>query len=344
MASLKGLLRTSLKWDQKYLKALVRSIHEHSRCPGADLAFLFQQAPLECSVVCPRTRHAWRTRLLNTIFHSSDQIFGTGAVMLATFIDREWAVCDQMLKQFDLDAAKQKVRNAMKGMNFIGVFEPAQYVNKQWKTKGRIGNLVAFHCHMIVWDTSVSKLRRHKKAIADRFSPIDPGRSYPMLNNLRTLRNLLTVTRYLTKMPFEGYSSNARSNGSIALASAALDPAHHYTMFQHLKTYSVDDVWFAGGAGAWMLGEARKLFYLPSVVKGVEDWVRRGEERRRKRTTKWVHGRLSIGNDGRCTECDQALSGPRKATRINNELIRHNWVCETCGHRFTTSTRLIPVK
>jgi hypothetical protein len=98
------------------------------------------------------------------------------------------------------------------------------------------------------------------------------------------------------------------------------------------------------GYGIPWLNLRGKLFDLPSVVEGMEDRARRGEERRRKRTTKWVHDRLSIGNDGRCTECDQALSGPRMVKRINNDQIRHHWVCETCGHSFTTATRLVPLK
>jgi hypothetical protein len=51
--------------------------------------------------------------------------------MWASIADREWAYCDRDIA-FNYHAAKQKLRNAFKSMNFIGVIEPAYYPKVKW--------------------------------------------------------------------------------------------------------------------------------------------------------------------------------------------------------------------
>ena len=91
--------------------------------------------------------------------------------MMATFVDQSWAFPDHEIG-FDFNVAKQKVRNAFEGFDYIGAFEPAVYPNEELTTESGTGSLVSFHAHVIVWCTSESKLRRHKLKIAKRFTPL----------------------------------------------------------------------------------------------------------------------------------------------------------------------------
>ena len=86
---------------------------------------------------------------------------------MVTFIDLSWAFPIDNIK-FDLDAAKQKVRNALTGLSFIACFEAACYTNEEWETDGVSGKLVSFHCHALVWATNRSQLVRRRAKINPR--------------------------------------------------------------------------------------------------------------------------------------------------------------------------------
>ena len=167
-----------------------------------------------------------------------------------------------------------------KGMNFIGVIEPGYYPKVKWERDGQVGCLVSFHAHIVVWDTSESKLRRHLRKIKVRFLPVAPDdRKNTTLNQLKTLKDLLKALRYSTKMPFEGYDRKKKTNesedgedesnsdeqndkklgpNSIEQSHVKLRAIHHYRLFRFTRKHSVFDAWFAGGEGTKLLRDARQ--------------------------------------------------------------------------------------
>jgi hypothetical protein len=187
--------------------------------------------------------------------------------MWASIADRDWACCDRHI-DFDYKAAKQKIRNAFTGMNFIGVIEPGHYPNIECETDGRVGCLISFHAHIVVWDTSESKLRRHQRRIRARFQPVVHGDSNtPKLYELKTLKDLVKALRYSTKMPFKGYDREEKSKDgdekddlkparyigtdpsptSIEQSDVELQAIHHLWLFALMRKRSLFDAWFAGG-------------------------------------------------------------------------------------------------
>src|SRR3954454_11962707 len=60
---------------------------------------------------------------------------------LATFIDAAWACPDTHI-EFDLNRAKQRVRNALSRCSFIAGFEAACYVTEEWEKGRSRGKLV----------------------------------------------------------------------------------------------------------------------------------------------------------------------------------------------------------
>ena len=177
-----------------------------------------------------------------------------GAVMLATFADHAWACCDRAFN-FDFDKAKQKIRNALSGMDYIAAIEAGVYPHTQWTTDGVTGCLVSFHCHAVVWGTSKSVLRRHQAKIADRFEPVhEDDKKLPFLKNLKTLKDVLKALRYLTKMTLEGY----RRKSSGTQEHVPLDAGHHYRLFKFLRGRSLFDAWLAGGKGTEVLRRAKR--------------------------------------------------------------------------------------
>ena len=176
---------------------------------------------------------------------------------MATFVDQDWAFPDHKIK-FDFKAAKQKIRNAFEGFDFIGAFEPAVYPDEKLTTKSGTGSWVSFHAHVIVWATSKFKLRRHKSEIAKRFTPLagDEALSFPRLDKLKTTADFRKSLRYATKMPVDGYE-RIEENDEISQRHANLENIHYYKLAGFLHQHTIFEAWFAGGEGSGIL-EVRK--------------------------------------------------------------------------------------
>jgi DNA-directed RNA polymerase subunit M/transcription elongation factor TFIIS len=41
-----------------------------------------------------------------------------------------------------------------------------------------------------------------------------------------------------------------------------------------------------------------------------------------------------------CPRCDDVMVAPARAQHVKEDVIRHWWRCESCGHQFRTSVRL----
>jgi RNase P subunit RPR2 len=41
-----------------------------------------------------------------------------------------------------------------------------------------------------------------------------------------------------------------------------------------------------------------------------------------------------------CPQCDDLMVAPARSQHVQNDLVRHWWSCETCGHEFRTTVRL----
>jgi hypothetical protein len=189
-------------------------------------------------------------------------------VMMATFVDKKWAFPHHEIG-FDFKVAKQKVRNAFEGFDFIGAFEPAVYPKEKWQTKSGIGSLVSFHAHVMVWSTSESKLRRHKLEITKRFTPLagDEKLSFPALHNLKTILEFRKSLRYASKMPVEGYE-RVEDNDEVRQSHTTLEDVHYFRLIDFLRHHNVFDAWFAGGEGSQILKSAKSQSIEVAKAKG----------------------------------------------------------------------------
>ena len=214
------------KWDARYRQAVIAAIRKYQpdRAEKIIQRYLSLERRGEFNMVNTYARRIFRRELLASAFDFETYLFRPGiVVMWATIVDRDWACCDRDIT-FDFHAAKQKLRNAFTGMNFIGVIEPGYYTEIEWKSANQVGGLISFHAHVVVWDTSESKLRRHQRKIRVRFLPVAPDdRSTPRLDKLQEPDDLRKVLRYSTKMPFEGYGKEEKAKG-IEQISQEKDP------------------------------------------------------------------------------------------------------------------------
>jgi hypothetical protein len=181
-----------------------------------------------------------------------------GGVVCAfvTFTDENWACPDTHI-EFDLNRAKQKIRNALSGLSFVAAFEAAYYVNEKWEKAGKEGNLVSFHCHAVVWATHYSQLSRRRKRIKPRFRAILGNKSGVRFDALKKAEDVGKALRYQAKMPARGYRTVSRGWGKKTQTSAKLSYLARYRLFTALQQYDLLDFWLAGGEGAQILREAR---------------------------------------------------------------------------------------
>lgn len=271
MDDLDEFLNASKKWDAKYRKALIAAIRQYQpdRADAIIQRYLSPERRAEFNMVNTYSREIFRRELL-AITLNADLVRPDLVRMLGTFTPFDWAHPDRDIN-FDYGEAKQTLRNAFTGMNFLGVIEPAYYPKVKWERDERVGSLISFHAHVLVWDTSETKLRRHQREIRSRFKPVDrDDRSTPMLNLLKTIEDLAKVVRYATKMPYEGYDKKKKENAvgpggssrrkptSIEQTHLDLEPIQHYRLFNFLRKHRLFDAWLAGGDGAKVLREARK--------------------------------------------------------------------------------------
>jgi hypothetical protein len=273
---LEKFLKPSDRWDAKYRKAVIAAIRQYQPDRAEDIIaqYLSRERCAKFNWVNTYSRRIFRKELLQVAQDRAQKLFRPGiVVMLASITDFDWACCDRNI-QFEFRSAKQKIRNAFTGMNFIGAIEPAYYPRVPWMRDDQIGCLISLHAHLVVWETSASKLRRHQREIRKRFTPVDPNdRSTPKLNLLKGLIDLMTVVRYASKMPFEGYDKKRggagdvgagdsmdpdSSSGSVTQFHTDLQPIHHYRLFRFMRKHSLFDAWLGGGDGANLLRDARK--------------------------------------------------------------------------------------
>jgi hypothetical protein len=262
MEHLSQFLKSAEKWDRKYLSAAMEAITALSRTE--EIAehriklYLSKDRLEEFNLANSHSRALFRRHLLLAASELEDELYKPGrVVMMATFVDQDWAFPDHKIK-FDFKAAKQKVRNAFEGFDFIGAFEPAVYPDEKLTTKSGTGSLVSFHAHVIVWSTSESKLRRHKSEIAERFTPLagDEKLSFPRLDKLKATADFRTALRYATKMPAEGYE-RVEENDEISQRHANLEKIHYYRLTGFLHHHTIFEAWFAGGEGSEILKSAK---------------------------------------------------------------------------------------
>jgi hypothetical protein len=262
MEELTQFLKSAEKWDRKYLRAATEAIAALS--PNEEIVerrirkYLSEDRRGEFNLANPYSRALFRRHLLLAASEFEDELYQPGrVVMMATFVDQNWAFPDHEIK-FDFEAAKQKVRNAFEGFDYIGAFEPAVYPNEKRQTKSGTGSLVSFHAHAIVWSTSESKLRRHKSKIAERFTPLagDEKLSFPRLDKLKTTADFRTTLRYASKMPVDGYE-RVEENDEVSQRHATLDDVHYYRLTGFLHHHTIFEAWFAGGEGSQILKSAK---------------------------------------------------------------------------------------
>jgi hypothetical protein len=126
-------------------------------------------------------------------------------VFLATLIPRG-GLAETSVRGIDLSNIRQQLQTDLRGLSYIGVFEPGYYASLP-ESSARTGNrAISWHSHVLLWDadikqvaTLILKLRKsgHYQAVVKELKPV----------HARQIANgeLPDVVAYLVKPPSHAY-------------------------------------------------------------------------------------------------------------------------------------------
>lgn len=271
--SVDAVLRRAKRWDGRYLRVTLHAVEvsdaDDDRKAELIDEFLSYSNRHAFKATNPFSKQMFLPAVLDALLkdqerlgrrtwgreyaerHEADDI----VFAMVTFSDVGWACSDRDI-EFDLGAAKQKVRNALRGVDFLARFEAAHYVNEYHVVDGVKGNLILFHCHALVWASSHSKLKRMRQQMHARFKPVAWAKTGMRLQRV-PVEDVPRVVGYIAKMHTLGYRhlTDGKSNRQD---HAAVRPGSRYRFFSHMRQHSLFDFWFAGGEGKVPLRKARK--------------------------------------------------------------------------------------
>ncbi|RTL76105.1 MAG: hypothetical protein EKK36_05320 [Bradyrhizobiaceae bacterium] len=193
-------------------------------------------------------------------------------VYLLTVADNSGAV--SVDQRPDLQSIKRKLVTELRGLNFIGMLEPAFYLNLQSGVNVQHPRCIYWHLHALVWDISYQQLRQIVTqlnrsglygSIADGLDPVDVVRVRQM--------TLPAVVAYLLKPPVNGYrisKCDRTRNGVVVTDSdgvvlewfrqskAELRMGELVQLFYATRNVTLDQLLTSGGGGTEIARRIRR--------------------------------------------------------------------------------------
>jgi hypothetical protein len=175
----------------------------------------------------------------------------------------------------DIENFKRRLRRGLAGLSYIGMVEPALYVNVAPGTRWCSKKAVSWHLHAICWG-------ENRKRMKKRFRRLNQGRMYLSImdgqlgahqkqipnayldNKSRTF--LADKLRYMLKSPRKAYriykTKRVASGGEVVPCfrqkKSELRKGDHITLFHLMKGPYLDNLAVGGGDGARMLRRIKK--------------------------------------------------------------------------------------
>jgi hypothetical protein len=175
----------------------------------------------------------------------------------------------------DIESFKRRLRKGLVGLSYIGMVEPALYVNVAPGTRWTSKKAVSWHLHAISWGENRRQMKKrfrqlnehgmylsimdgqlgaHQKQIPNAY--LDDGKRTFLADKLR----------YMLKSPQKAYriykTDRVTSGGEVVACfrqrKSELRKGDRITLFHLMKTLYLDELAVGGGDGAGMLRRIKK--------------------------------------------------------------------------------------
>ena len=198
-------------------------------------------------------------------------------IFLLTLCDRRCCTSHQE-KEIDIRGFIQRLRRGIRGLSYLGMIEPAYYVNVCEGARIHGKRLVSWHFHLIAWGES-------RKEMKKRIDRLNQGILLPIADGLAAAHQkriskgkLASKVCYILKAPRKAYRlykwETIISDGEIIPKFKQwkddLRPGERLTLFRLMQDLYLDQLALAGGEGAEILRRVKRriLRDLPKLATG----------------------------------------------------------------------------
>jgi hypothetical protein len=197
-------------------------------------------------------------------------------MFLVTLCDRRCCTSHQE-REIDTPGFIRLLRRGLRGLSYLGMLEPAYYVNVCPGTRASGKRMVSWHVHLICWGISPKETRKRIKQLNDKavYLPIADGLAATHQKRIPK-GQLADKFRYILKAPRKAYRlyrvERVTVDGEIVLQfkqrTSDLRPGERLTLLQLMQDMYLDRLALAGGEGADILRRAKRraLRESPQVI------------------------------------------------------------------------------
>jgi hypothetical protein len=208
-----------------------------------------------------KARSKWGTLLIRELFdffnvpkNESDPEI---PVFLVTLVDKSLITTAQP-QQIDLAQFKRKLAARMRGLNYIGMIEPAFYYNAFDENGQKTSPLASWHGHFLVWGISRRRLSRAIKRVNVKLEAVMSDFAAAHWKQVEIGKFGQKIC-YLAKSPCKEYSvgkyRDPKNNGEPHYKhnSREIRPGTRAKLLHLLRYMYLDQLSMAGGRGVQIL-------------------------------------------------------------------------------------------
>jgi hypothetical protein len=194
-------------------------------------------------------------------------------MFLVTLCDRRCCTSHQE-KNIDVPRFIRTLRRGLRGLSYVGMLEPAYYVNVSKGTHVHDKRMVSWHLHLIAWGESHKKLRKRINRLNNQRILLPIADGLPAAHQKRVSKEkLASKIGYVLKAPKKAYRlykwEIVSPNGGIIPKFKQwkddLRPGERLTLLRLMQDLYLDQLAVGGGEGANILRRVKRrvLPYVP---------------------------------------------------------------------------------
>ena len=263
-----GLRKQELRTGSKLRSAIeeARSLSLFRR--SLDLQLL-DDDPRWLNAVSPQARIRWGELVCEEFsdhFHlGPDNPEPDQRMFLVTLCDRRCCTSHQE-KEIDIPAFIRILRRGLRGLSYLGMVEPAYYVNVCEGARIHVKRLVSWHVHLLAWGISPREMKQ-------RIERLNQGILLPIADGLAAAHQkciakgkLADKFCYVLKSPRKAYRlykwETITPDGEIIpkfkQKKDDLRPGERLTLFKLMQDLYLDRLALGGGEGAELLRRLKR--------------------------------------------------------------------------------------
>ena len=183
---------------------------------------------------------------------------------LITLCDRRCCTPHTQM-EVDTELFIKLLRRGLRGLNYLGMIEPAYFVDIQPGTYVSEKRTVCWHVHVIAWGTPRRKIKK-------RIEGLLAGNAYhPMANGLSAVDQkqiskgrVAAILGYILKYPHKAYRIGARRDAEsgethFQLNKDGIRSGERLTLQRLMKRAYLDQMTLAGGDGINILERTKQI-------------------------------------------------------------------------------------